>query len=117
MSLGGDAHDAGPDARSGARADDAGIGERRRRCSSSASEAPRRTILAAIAGGYSRIVIQETRGVYLREGERTPETIAARFGEIADLTGAIHSEQPGGPGLRFLQLAAAEAGVAPGIGT
>ena len=80
-------------------------------------EAPRRTILAAIAGGYSRIVIQETRGVYLREGERTPETIAARFGEIADLTGAIHSEQPGGPGFRFLQLAAAEAGVAPGIGT
>jgi hypothetical protein len=79
-------------------------------------EAPRRTILAAIAGGYSRIVIQETRGVYLRKGERTPEAIAARFGDIADLAGAIHSEQPGGPGLRFLQMAAAEAGIAPGIG-
>ena len=73
-------------------------------------DAPRRTILAAIAGGYSRIVIQETRGVYLHEDERTPETIAARFGEIADLTGAIHSEQPGGPGLRFLQLAACGGG-------
>lgn len=80
-------------------------------------QAPRRTILAAIAGGYSRIVIQETRGVYLSEGDRTPETIAARFGEISDLTDAIYSEQPGGPGLRFLQLAAAEAGVSPGIGT
>ncbi len=80
-------------------------------------QAPRRTILAAVAGGYSRIVIQETRGVYLRAEERTPETIAARFGEISDLTDAIHSEQPGGPGLRFLQLAAAEAGVSPGIGT
>ncbi|HEX4973467.1 MAG TPA: SDR family NAD(P)-dependent oxidoreductase [Steroidobacteraceae bacterium] len=80
-------------------------------------EAPRRTILAAIAGGYSRIVIQETQGAYLREGERTPEAIAARFGEIADLAGAIHSEQQGGPGLRFLQTAAAEAGIAPGNGT
>jgi len=79
-------------------------------------DAPQRTILAAIAGGYSRIVIQETRGVYLREGERTPEAIAARFDDIADLAGAIHSEQPGGPGLRFLQMAAAEAGIAPGIG-
>jgi NAD(P)-dependent dehydrogenase (short-subunit alcohol dehydrogenase family) len=79
--------------------------------------APRRTILAAIAGGYSRIVIQETRGVYLPEGERTPEAIAARFGDIADLSGAIHSEQPGGPGLRFLQMAAAEAGIAPGSST
>jgi hypothetical protein len=80
-------------------------------------DAPRRTILAAIAGGYSRIVIQETRGVYLPQGERTPEAIAARFGDIADLAGAIHSEQPGGPGLRFLQMAAAGAGVAPGSGT
>jgi hypothetical protein len=62
-------------------------------------------------------VIQETRGVYLRDGERTPETIAARFAEIADLAGAIHSEQQGGPGLRFLQQAAAEAGVGPGGNT
>ena len=55
--------------------------------------------------------------MYLRKDERTPENIAARFGEIAALDGAIHSEQPGGPGLRFLQMAAAEAGVTPGIGT
>ena len=34
--------------------------------------------------------------------------------EIANLDGAIHSEQPGGPGLRFLELAAAEAGVSLG---
>lgn len=74
-------------------------------------EAPRRTILSAVAGGYSRIVIEETRGVYLPEGERTPEAIAARFGEIADREGALHSELPGGPGLRFVEMAAAEAGV------
>ena len=73
--------------------------------------APSRTILSAVAGGYSRIVIQESRGVYLPEGERTPEAIADRFDEIANLDGALHSEAPGGPGLRFLELAAAEAGV------
>jgi NAD(P)-dependent dehydrogenase (short-subunit alcohol dehydrogenase family) len=80
-------------------------------------QAPRRTILSAVAGGYSRIVIEETRGVYLPAGERTPESIAARFDEISDLTAAIHCEDPGGPGLRFLKLAAAEAGVALGLGT
>jgi NAD(P)-dependent dehydrogenase (short-subunit alcohol dehydrogenase family) len=77
-------------------------------------QAPSRTILSAVAGGYSRIVIQESRGVYLPQGERTPEAIAGRFDEIANLEGALHSEQPGGPGLRFLELAAAEAGVSLG---
>jgi NAD(P)-dependent dehydrogenase (short-subunit alcohol dehydrogenase family) len=74
-------------------------------------DAPARTILSAVAGGYSRIVIQETQGVYLPEAERTPEAIAARFEEITNLDGALHSEEPGGPGLRFLKCAAAEAGV------
>jgi NAD(P)-dependent dehydrogenase (short-subunit alcohol dehydrogenase family) len=74
-------------------------------------EAPRRTILSAVAGGYSRIVIQETQGIFLPPGERTPESLAARFGEIGDLVGAIHCEEPGGPGLRFVQAAAAVAGV------
>jgi NAD(P)-dependent dehydrogenase (short-subunit alcohol dehydrogenase family) len=75
-------------------------------------EAPKRTILSAVAGGYSRIVIQETRGVYLPEAQRTPEAIAAHFKEIANLDGALFSEAPGGPGLRFLKQAAREAGVA-----
>ncbi len=79
-------------------------------------QAPRRTILSAVAGGYSRIVIEETRGVYLPQGQRTPEAIAARFDDITDLAGAIHSEDPGGPGMRFLKLAAAEAGVSLGLG-
>jgi NAD(P)-dependent dehydrogenase (short-subunit alcohol dehydrogenase family) len=79
-------------------------------------DAPARTILSAVAGGYSRIVIEETRGVYLPEPERTPEAIAARFAEITNLDGALHCEEPGGPGLRFLRLAAAEAGVTLGVG-
>jgi hypothetical protein len=81
-------------------------------------QAPKRTMLSAVAGGYSRIVIQETRGVYLREAQRTPEAIAEHFADIANLDGALYSEAPGGPGLRFLQQAANEAGVTlEGFGT
>ncbi len=74
-------------------------------------QAPQRTILSAVAGGYSRLVIQETRGVFLPPGERTPEALAARYDEIASLEGALHCEDPGGPGLRFVQQAAAAAGI------
>jgi NAD(P)-dependent dehydrogenase (short-subunit alcohol dehydrogenase family) len=75
-------------------------------------DAPRRTILSACAGGFSRVVIQESAGVFLPEAERTPESIAARFGEICDLSAAVHSEEPGGPGMRFVKQAAAAAGLA-----
>jgi NAD(P)-dependent dehydrogenase (short-subunit alcohol dehydrogenase family) len=74
-------------------------------------DAPRRTILSAVAGGYSRVVIQETQGIFLDKDSRTPESIAARFGEICDLAHAIHWEEPGGPGLRFVKMAAQAAGV------
>lgn len=74
-------------------------------------DAPRRTILSACGGGYARVVLQETAGVFLPEGERTPEAIAARFGEICDLSTVIHCEEPGGPGMRFIKQAAAAAGV------
>jgi hypothetical protein len=74
-------------------------------------DAPRRTILSACAGGYARIVIQETAGVFLPAAEQTPEAIAAHFGEICDLTAAIHCEEPGGPGMRFVLQAAAAVGV------
>jgi NAD(P)-dependent dehydrogenase (short-subunit alcohol dehydrogenase family) len=74
-------------------------------------DAPRRTILSACAGGFARVVIQETAGVYLPEAERTPEAIAARFGTINDLSTVIHCEDPGGPGMRFVRQAAAAAGM------
>jgi NAD(P)-dependent dehydrogenase (short-subunit alcohol dehydrogenase family) len=75
-------------------------------------DAPRRTILSACAGGFARVVIQETEGIFLPEAERTPETIAARFGTINDLSTVIHCEDPGGPGMRFVRQAAAAAGMA-----
>jgi NAD(P)-dependent dehydrogenase (short-subunit alcohol dehydrogenase family) len=77
-------------------------------------DAPRRTILCAVAGGYSRIVIQETEGVFLPEAVRSPEAIAEQFSAISDLATAMHCEEPGGPGLRFVRAAAAAAGVALG---
>jgi NAD(P)-dependent dehydrogenase (short-subunit alcohol dehydrogenase family) len=78
------------------------------------ADAPRRTILSAMAGGYSRIVIEETAGVFLPPEQRTPEAIAAAFGQIGDLSTATLSEEPGGPGLRFLRMAARAAGVSLG---
>ncbi len=47
-------------------------------------EAPSRVILGAGAGAFAVTHIAETAGVYLDEAERTPETIAARWGEISD---------------------------------
>ena len=51
-------------------------------------DAPTRTILCAGAGAFAVARIVETKGAYIPENERTPETVAARFAEIADTTGA-----------------------------
>ena len=48
------------------------------------ADAPTRVILGAGAGVFAVTHIGETPGIYLDESERTPETIAARFAEIAD---------------------------------
>lgn len=47
-------------------------------------EAPTRTILAAGAGGFSVAKIVESEGIYLPEGEQTPEAIAANWEQIAN---------------------------------
>jgi NAD(P)-dependent dehydrogenase (short-subunit alcohol dehydrogenase family) len=77
-------------------------------------DAPRRTILSAVAGGFSRILIAETAGVFLPEQERTPEAIAAIFDQISDLGTAQVWEEASGPGMRFLKQAAGEAGISIG---
>jgi NAD(P)-dependent dehydrogenase (short-subunit alcohol dehydrogenase family) len=77
-------------------------------------DAPRRTILSAVAGGFSRILIAETAGVFLPEQERTPEAIAAIFDQISDLGTAQVWEEAGGAGMRFLKQAAGEAGISIG---
>ncbi|MGZ6014422.1 MAG: SDR family NAD(P)-dependent oxidoreductase [Phenylobacterium sp.] len=74
-------------------------------------DAPRRTILCATAGGYSRTLIHETEGIFLPAGERTPEAIAERFEALSDPTGAALYESGGGQVSKFLGKAAASAGV------
>lgn len=51
-------------------------------------EAPSRMIMGAGAGVFAVTHIRETQGVFLPEGERTPEGIARRIAEISDDSGA-----------------------------
>lgn len=51
-------------------------------------DAPRRTILLAGAGGYAVAKLMEGEGIHLAENERTPETLAARFDELTDMSKA-----------------------------
>ena len=77
-------------------------------------DAPRRTILNATAGGFSRTLIHETEGVYLNENERTPERIAELFMQISDETGQHLYRDGGGQVMKFVSKAAKAHGVALG---
>ncbi|EMD84237.1 SDR family NAD(P)-dependent oxidoreductase [Pacificimonas flava] len=50
-------------------------------------EAPTNTILGAGAGGYHAAHVTLTKGIMLKDEERTAETIASRFAEITDRSG------------------------------
>ena len=52
------------------------------------ADAPRRTIMLAGGGGYAVARLMESEGLFLSEAERTPETLAARFDELSDMSGA-----------------------------
>ncbi len=71
--------------------------------------APSRVILGAGAGAFAVTHIVETAGVYLPEQERTPETIAARFSEIADRATASPLENAFGQTFKFVSMASAAA--------
>jgi len=47
-------------------------------------EAPERVVLSAGGGVFATATMMETAPVLLRDGELSPETLAARFGEIAN---------------------------------
>jgi len=74
------------------------------------AEAPTRTILSAGAGGYSRVVIHETRGVWLPPAERTPEGLAAQFAALSDIAGSEALEDAYQQVDRHLQRAAVAQG-------
>lgn len=73
--------------------------------------APRRTILCATAGGFSRTLVHETEGVFLDENERTPERIAELFETISDESGQHLYRDGGGQVMKFVGKAAKAAGI------
>ena len=75
-------------------------------------DAPSRVIMGAGAGVYAVTHIEETPGVFLPEAERTPETIAARFSEIADRATAVPLENAFAQTFKFASAAAKATGAA-----
>jgi len=69
--------------------------------------APSRVILSAGAGCYACTHLLETPGIFLSAGERTPETIAARFGEISTLGDAVSHRDAGAQMKAFVERARA----------
>lgn len=74
-------------------------------------DAPTRQILAAGAGVFARVVLQETEGVFLQQNRRDAEHIADAWDQISDPAGARELQAGGEQTLKFLQMAAAELGL------
>ena len=74
-------------------------------------DAPSRVILCAGAGCFARTLVTETEGIWLAEGERTPEAVAANFAAISDPTGEQVLQSAFEQTDKFVRRAAAEMGV------
>ena len=74
-------------------------------------DAPSRVILGAGAGVFAVTHIAETPGVYLDGSERTPETIAERFGEISDPATAGPLKDAFSQTMKFVAAAARAKGI------
>ncbi len=73
--------------------------------------APSRMIMGAGAGVYAVTHIRETEGVFLPEGERTPERIAARIAEISDTAGERALDGASDQTSKFAAIAARALGI------
>jgi NAD(P)-dependent dehydrogenase (short-subunit alcohol dehydrogenase family) len=74
-------------------------------------DAPSKVIMGAGAGVFAVTHIEETPGLFLTKAERTPETIAARFEEIADAKTARPLDNAFGQTFKFVETAARALGV------
>lgn len=74
-------------------------------------DAPTKTILGAGAGVFAVSQMVESRGVYLPDDVRTPEVVAERWAEIADLTDAQPLESAFEQTSKYAALAARELGL------
>jgi NAD(P)-dependent dehydrogenase (short-subunit alcohol dehydrogenase family) len=71
------------------------------------ADAPSGITLAAGAGAYAAAVINETEGIWLPPGERTPEVIASRFDDIVAPEGQRSLGAGGEQTMKFLGKAIA----------
>lgn len=74
-------------------------------------EAPTRQIIAAGAGVFAKVVVQETPGVFLPSAERDAEHVATAWEQIADTDGQSELTAGGDQTMKFLQKAADELGI------
>lgn len=74
-------------------------------------DAPTRQIIAAGAGVYARVVIQETPGIFLAENERDAEHIAAAWEQIANTDGQVELQAGGEQTAKHISKAAAALGI------
>ncbi len=74
-------------------------------------EAPTKQIIAAGAGVFARVVVQETDGVFLAEADRDAEHVSAAWEQIASTDVQSELSAGGDQTMKFLQKAAAELGI------
>jgi NAD(P)-dependent dehydrogenase (short-subunit alcohol dehydrogenase family) len=74
-------------------------------------QAPTKQIIAAGAGVFARVVIQETPGVFLKNEERDADHVAAAWEQIAATEGQQELRAGGDQTMKFLTKAAAELGI------
>lgn len=76
--------------------------------------APTRQIITAGAGVFARVVIQETPGIFLPEGERDAEHVSDAWERIADTDGQVELPAGGEQTTKHITKAAAALGINPG---
>lgn len=74
-------------------------------------DAPRRAIINATAGGFSRTMLHETEGIFLDQAYRSPEMIASRFADISNTAGQHLYANGAAQVMKFVTKAAAAGGV------
>jgi NAD(P)-dependent dehydrogenase (short-subunit alcohol dehydrogenase family) len=77
-------------------------------------DAPSRQILAAGAGVFACVLLQETEGVFLPQDRRDAEHVADVWDQISNPAGARVLQAGGEQTMKFLQKAAAQLGLKPG---
>ncbi len=74
-------------------------------------DAPNRQIIAAGAGGFAKVTIQETPGIFLKPDDRTAEKVAAGWEQIAATEGMRELQFGGEQTEKFLAEAAGALGI------